>query len=236
MKKKIILVLLGLCVNTVYAERTNNLPNTETNKQVIYPDEIQQAEDLIARLTVGVLEEIRQDIQAKYPNRKIAEPIREVQHSEPAPAFPDSISFRLAEKFNEYLRTYGTWLGIDDANTICWKPHEAKMQKQWHPYQKGQWFWTDVGWYWASDHPWGWAAYHYGRWELNTKYGWIWHPDSEWSPAWITWRANRKLCGWAPLPINTTLNAKENNALTRIKDEQLALALKGFLIRCYQEK
>jgi len=33
-----------------------------------------------------------------------------------------------------------------------------------------------------------------------------------------------------------TLNAKENYALTCIKDEQLALALKGFLIRCYQEK
>lgn len=33
-----------------------------------------------------------------------------------------------------------------------------------------------------------------------------------------------------------TLSAKENKALTCIKDEQLALALKSFLIRCYQEK
>ena len=33
-----------------------------------------------------------------------------------------------------------------------------------------------------------------------------------------------------------TLNEKENRALTLIKDEQLALALKSFLIRCYQEK
>lgn len=39
---------------------------------------------------------------------------------------------------------------------------------------------------------------------------------------------------WAKRVV--VLNAKENGALTHIKDEQLALALKGFLIRCYQEK
>src|SRR5262249_3319440 len=30
--------------------------------------------------------------------------------------------------------------------------------------------------------------------------GWVWAPDTVWSPAWVTWRYSDAYCGWAPLP------------------------------------
>jgi hypothetical protein len=34
--------------------------------------------------------------------------------------------------------------------------------------------------------------------------GWVWVPDYEWGPAWVSWRSNDDYIGWAPLPPEAT--------------------------------
>jgi Family of unknown function (DUF6600) len=99
--------------------------------------------------------------------------------------------------FYDSLDQYGDWVEVGDYG-YCWHPRD--IDNDWRPYTTGNWAYTDAGWTWVSDEPYGWAVYHYGRWTRAERVGWIWVPDTEWAPAWVSWRRNDRYVGWAPLP------------------------------------
>jgi hypothetical protein len=101
------------------------------------------------------------------------------------------------DDFDEPLSPYGQWVVVEGYGR-CWRP--AQVEANWRPYANGHWELTDAGWYWESDEPWAWATYHYGRWEMTGNYGWVWMPQTEWAPAWVSWREGGGYVGWAPLP------------------------------------
>jgi len=105
-----------------------------------------------------------------------------------------SVSF---EFFYENLNPYGEWIDTDDYGP-CWRP--SGMDAEWAPYTDGYWAYTDAGWTWVSYEDFGSVTYHYGRWVRIDGYGWIWKPDYEWAPAWVSWRYSDDYVGWAPLP------------------------------------
>ncbi len=102
--------------------------------------------------------------------------------------------------FYEGLSPHGRWIDIDDYGH-SWQPRVAS-NRGWRPYLDGSWSWTEYGWAWDSNEPFGWATYHYGRWVNLNRVGWVWIPDSEWAPAWVSWRQTNDHVGWAPLPPN----------------------------------
>ncbi|HLX64499.1 MAG TPA: DUF6600 domain-containing protein [Planctomycetota bacterium] len=108
--------------------------------------------------------------------------------------------------FYESLTPYGTWIKIDDV--WCWQPSVTVCNPDWRPYfDRGHWDATDCGWFWQSDYSWGWAPFHYGRWKHCAGYGWLWTPDTVWSPAWVSWRECDSDYGWAPLPPSCGFDA-----------------------------
>ena len=104
--------------------------------------------------------------------------------------------------FYEPLAAHGRWVVVGSYGR-CWIP--ARIEAGWRPYSNGYWQRTDAGWYWASEEPWGWATYHYGRWDFDAQFGWIWVPQTQWSPAWVAWREGGGYVGWAPLRPSVTI-------------------------------
>jgi len=100
--------------------------------------------------------------------------------------------------FYDALEPHGDWIEIADYG-FAWKPRMSS-DPRWRPYLDGHWAWTDYGWTWVANEPFGWATYHYGRWTRVQRLGWVWLPGSEWAPAWVAWRSNDRVVGWAPLP------------------------------------
>src|SRR5882724_3085488 len=115
---------------------------------------------------------------------------------QPAPP-PAVVVIQREDDFYQPLSPYGEWVVVGDYGR-CWRP--ARVETGWRPYSNGHWELTDDGWYWASDEPWAWATYHYGRWEQASNYGWIWVPQTQWAPAWVSWREGGGYIGWAPMP------------------------------------
>jgi hypothetical protein len=76
-----------------------------------------------------------------------------------------------------------------------------------------------MGWTWYSNYSWGWAPFHYGRWFFDNAYGWMWLPDTQWGPAWVTWRSGGDYYGWAPMEpgisISVALNGTYREPITR---------------------
>jgi hypothetical protein len=99
--------------------------------------------------------------------------------------------------FYDNLDPYGEWIEVGDYG-YCWHPRD--VDNDWRPYTSGHWVYTDAGWTWISDEPYAWAVYHYGRWSRVERVGWVWVPDTEWGPAWVSWRRGDRYVGWAPLP------------------------------------
>jgi hypothetical protein len=99
------------------------------------------------------------------------------------------------ETFRAALSPFGTWERWTKQGWV-WRPDVAA---DWRPYHDGQWIWTERGWSWSSNEPWGWATYHYGRWSFDASEGWAWIPGQEWAPAWVAWRFDPDVVGWAPL-------------------------------------
>ncbi len=115
-------------------------------------------------------------------------------------AFQVNINAQVPGRFGFFytnLAPYGSWIELNYGVNV-WRPNI--MQRDWSPYQDGQWIWTNDGWYWDSYEPFGWITYHYGRWYYDDYYGWIWVPDDQWAPAWVEWRYDNDYIGWAPLP------------------------------------
>ncbi|MEI6560534.1 MAG: DUF6600 domain-containing protein [Verrucomicrobiota bacterium] len=99
--------------------------------------------------------------------------------------------------FYDSLQPYGEWVDVDTYG-YCWQPRG--MERDWRPYTDGYWSYTDAGWTWVSYEDFGSITYHYGRWVNLEDYGWVWKPDYEWGPAWVSWRQSDDYIGWAPLP------------------------------------
>ncbi|HWL52239.1 MAG TPA: DUF6600 domain-containing protein [Chthoniobacteraceae bacterium] len=99
--------------------------------------------------------------------------------------------------FYEELSPYGEWIYVAGYGD-CWRPFDA--DPAWAPYTDGYWAYTDAGWTWVSYEDFGPITYHYGRWFRVESLGWLWRPDTEWGPAWVSWRSNDDYIGWAPLP------------------------------------
>ena len=106
--------------------------------------------------------------------------------------------------FYDELSPYGHWFTYGN-DGWCWSPYDTPFG--WRPYTVGSWAYTDAGWTWMSSEPFGWATYHYGRWVDDEDYGWVWIPDTVWSPAWVAWRESSDWIGWAPLPPGATWDA-----------------------------
>ncbi len=105
-----------------------------------------------------------------------------------------SVSFNF---FYDNLSSHGEWVETDGYG-YCWRP--SGMDEEWAPYTDGYWAYTDAGWTWVSYEDFGPITYHYGRWVRLDRVGWIWKPDYEWAPAWVSWRYSDDYVGWAPLP------------------------------------
>ncbi|MEO6995595.1 MAG: DUF6600 domain-containing protein [Lacunisphaera sp.] len=128
-----------------------------------------------------------------------------VTYVEPAP--PQEVVYSAAPSgevtitadadFYEPLSPYGEWVEVDGYGR-CWRPRN--VASDWRPYSHGRWLRTESGWYWESSDSWGWATSHYGRWNEDSRFGWYWVPDTQWAPAWVSWREGGGYAGWAPLP------------------------------------
>jgi len=82
----------------------------------------------------------------------------------------------------------------------------------WHPYPPCHWVYTKhLGWYFDDKTPWGQIVHHYGRWTNDPQAGWIWVPDTEFSPGWVVWRASPQWIGWAPTPPDTDIALISND-------------------------
>jgi hypothetical protein len=139
----------------------------------------------------------------EQPARTVYVPQPLPEQPAPSPAYvappPEApvVVIRAENDFYEPLSPYGEWVVVPSYGR-CWRPRQVDLA--WHPYSAGHWQRTEAGWYWASDEPWGWATYHYGRWDLDARFGWIWVPQTQWAPAWVSWREGGGYVGWAPLP------------------------------------
>ncbi|MEQ1860288.1 MAG: DUF6600 domain-containing protein [Chthoniobacteraceae bacterium] len=99
--------------------------------------------------------------------------------------------------FYDNLSPYGDWLEVGEYGN-CWRPRD--VEEDWSPYTDGYWSYTDAGWTWISYEDFGDIVYHYGRWVRVNDVGWCWVPDTDWGPAWVSWRKTDDHIGWAPLP------------------------------------
>jgi hypothetical protein len=106
----------------------------------------------------------------------------------------DGVSF---DYFYDALAPYGQWIDVPGYGS-CWQPNN--VDQNWQPYTDGYWVSTDAGWTWVSYEDFGYITYHYGRWADLDDVGWVWVPDSQWAPAWVSWREGGDYLGWAPLP------------------------------------
>jgi len=106
--------------------------------------------------------------------------------------------------FYTALEPYGEWIDVEDYG-YCWHPNG--VDADWRPYTVGHWAYTDAGWTWISDEPFGWVTFHYGRWADLDEVGWVWVPDTEWAPAWVSFRDSEEYVGWAPLPPEARFRA-----------------------------
>lgn len=103
------------------------------------------------------------------------------------------------------LAATGVWIEVA-SHGLAWRP--CVVGPGWRPYFHGSWRWTREGWFWVSAEPWGAVTYHYGRWLFEPSQGWVWLPGKTWAPAWVRWRSNHEVVGWAPLePDGPTYSA-----------------------------
>ena len=102
--------------------------------------------------------------------------------------------------FAEPLEQYGEWFYMNTVGWV-WRPSASVVGSEFRPYATGgQWVTTPDGWIFESSYPFGWATFHYGRWLLDSNFGWIWVPGDIWGPSWVRWRVGGGYVGWAPLP------------------------------------
>lgn len=107
------------------------------------------------------------------------------------------------QDFYDGLAPYGRWIN-DPQFGYVWMPNVGRDFRPY--YTNGYWAMTEYGNTWVSNYDWGWAAFHYGRWTYDNYYGWLWIPDTQWAPAWVSWRSNYNYYGWAPMGPGVNIN------------------------------
>ena len=150
---------------------------------------------LILSLAAGALTGCTAYVQTEPGVAYSPGPLYEAPPPEP-PSPPAAVEITVASDFYQPLESYGTWVDIDGYGR-CWQPRN--VGGEWRPYSSGQWVSTDAGWCWQSSESFGWATYHYGRWNDDPQRGWYWVPQTQWAPAWVSWREGGGYAGWAPL-------------------------------------
>lgn len=118
------------------------------------------------------------------------------------------------------IKTANAQTDADLFNIFVWRPVNelaATMiaeneNKEYVPYNDGQWLNTDQGWYFKANTPQEDLTSHYGRWALDPNLGWVWLPGKVWSPAWVEWRENEDYIAWAPVPPGVYI---QNDAITQ---------------------
>ncbi|MDY0062523.1 MAG: hypothetical protein RBU45_22105 [Myxococcota bacterium] len=122
------------------------------------------------------------------------------------PAAPDEAGEPIDEgTWRQTLDPYGHWEVIPPYGAV-WIPSTAVVGADFRPYTRGRWVYTAHGWTWVSSYSWGWVPFHYGRWHVIGS-RWAWIPGREWAPAWVTWRSDDEVVGWAPLPWGVAVGA-----------------------------
>jgi hypothetical protein len=123
------------------------------------------------------------------------------QGTEPVSATPAaSEQITDARQFEEPLAADGRWIDIAGVGHV-WSPYPGLVGADFRPYgTNGHWVYTAYGWTFESGYSWGWATFHYGRWWHDPVWGWVWLPGTAWGPAWVDWRYNDGVVGWAPSP------------------------------------
>jgi hypothetical protein len=106
------------------------------------------------------------------------------------------------EFFHSRLSPHGSWLNSRQYGLV-WQPRVH--EQGWHPYEHGRWQYSDVGWVWVSDYRWGAIPYHYGTWVKDQQHDWVWVPGTTWAPAWVVFRQNQDVIGWAPVAPSFTV-------------------------------
>ena len=116
--------------------------------------------------------------------------------SRPAAAQEEEVSFQF---FHDSLQPYGEWIEAGGYG-LCWRP--TGVTSDWAPYTDGYWSYTDAGWTWVSygQEFWRELSITTGAGFTTDAAGLIWVPDTDWGPAWVSWRDNDEYVGWAPLP------------------------------------
>lgn len=109
------------------------------------------------------------------------------------------------QTYRQVLDPHGRWVHRPPYGWV-WMPHPAAVGPDWRPYTRGHWVYTNYGWTWESDFDWGWVPFHYGRWHVIDG-RWAWIPGREWAPAWVAWRHDDEVVGWAPLPWGVSVGA-----------------------------
>ena len=107
------------------------------------------------------------------------------------------------QDFYDGLSPYGQWIN-DPQYGYVWLPDVGPDFRPY--YTNGYWAMTQYGNTWVSNYDWGWATFHYGRWTFDNYYGWLWLPDTQWAPAWVSWRSNNSYYGWAPMGPGVGIN------------------------------
>jgi hypothetical protein len=107
------------------------------------------------------------------------------------------------QDFYDGLAPYGQWI-YDQQFGYVWMPNVGPDFRPY--YTNGYWAMTQYGNTWVSNYDWGWATFHYGRWTFDNYYGWLWIPDTQWAPAWVSWRSNYNYYGWAPMGPGVSIN------------------------------
>ncbi len=98
-----------------------------------------------------------------------------------------------ADGYGSALTGHGQWVEVEDRR--AWKP---EIEDDWQPYSRGRWTHTPAGLYWVARDPWGPLTYHYGSWSLNPGYGWLWFPNTIYSPSHVYWYWGPSYVGWIP--------------------------------------
>jgi hypothetical protein len=105
------------------------------------------------------------------------------------------------DDFKKVLTGFGRFVYSERYGNV-WQP--SSLPAGWHPYPACHWVYDrSYGWTYDDPSPWGKIVHHYGRWAHDNDAGWVWVPGTEWSPAWVIWRAGVAWTGWAPTPPAT---------------------------------
>jgi len=97
---------------------------------------------------------------------------------------------------------YGEWIA-DDVYGSVWRPYANDNYPlgRWQPFLYGSWSPLVGQAFWVPLEPWGWAPYHFGLWTWDGRYGWLWIPGSEFTPARVVWDEDATRYGWRPVTL-----------------------------------